>query len=53
VAWLPFYPSVHLARMLSTGRLEGDWWVMTLYVMLAPWPLGYFAVKCMRPKLIK
>ncbi len=51
-AWLPLYPSVHLARMLTTGRFDGDLWVSVLYVALAPGLLGYFAVKCMRPKLI-
>ena len=49
---LPLYPSVHLARMLTTGRFDGDLWVSALYVAVAPWLLGYFGVKCMGPKLI-
>jgi lipooligosaccharide transport system permease protein len=53
VEWLPFYPSVHLARMLTTGHFEANLWIVVSYVVLAPWPLGYFAVRCMRPKLIK
>jgi len=27
--------------------------VMVAYLLIIPWPLGYFAVKCMVPKLIK
>jgi lipooligosaccharide transport system permease protein len=51
-SWLPLYPSVHLSRMLTTGRFEPDLGVTVLYVVLAPWLLGAFGVKCMRPKLI-
>jgi lipooligosaccharide transport system permease protein len=51
--WLPFYPAVHLSRMLTTGRFQEDLWVMVAYLLIVPWPLGYFAVKCMVPKLIK
>jgi lipooligosaccharide transport system permease protein len=51
-AWLPLYPSVHLARMLTTGRFDENLWMSILYVVTAPWILGYFGVKCMRPKLI-
>ena len=51
--WLPFYPAVHLSRMLTTGRFQEDLLVMVAYLVIVPWPLGYFAVKCMVPKLIK
>jgi lipooligosaccharide transport system permease protein len=51
-AWMPLYPSVHLARMLTTGHFDGDLWTCVLYVVLAPCLLGHFAVKCMKPKLI-
>ena len=51
--WMPFYPSVHLARMLATGHFDPDLWGALAYVVIAPWPLGYFAVKCIKPKLIK
>jgi len=51
--WLPLYPSVHLCRMLTTGHFQPDLWVTVAYVILVPWPLGYFAVRCMVPKLIK
>jgi len=51
--WLPFYPAVHLSRMLTTGRFQEDLWLMVAYLVIIPWPLGYFAVKCMVPKLIK
>lgn len=53
VAWLPLYPSVHLARMLTTGHFEADLLTTLLYVALVPWILGFFAVKCMVPKLIQ
>ena len=52
-AWLPLYPSVNLSRMLVTGQFHSDLWIMIAYVLLIPWPLGYFAVRCMKPKLIK
>ncbi len=51
-SWLPLYPSVHLARMLTTGQFHPDLWITVFYVVLIPWPLGYLGVKCMRPKLI-
>lgn len=53
MSWLPIYPSVHLARMLTTGRFEADLGVCLLYVVMAPCLLGYLGVRCMRPKLIK
>jgi hypothetical protein len=39
--------------MLTTGHFQPDLWVTVAYVILVPWPLGYFAVRCMVPKLIK
>lgn len=53
VTWLPFYPSVHLARMLTTGHFDGDVWISAAYVISIPWVLGYFGVRAISPKLIK
>lgn len=50
--WTPFYPYVHVARMLTTGEFQPDLGVGLAYLILAPWVLGYFAVRCMKPKLI-
>jgi len=50
---LPLYPSVHLCRMMTTGHFQPDLGLVIAYVVLVPWPLGYFAVRAMIPKLIK
>jgi lipooligosaccharide transport system permease protein len=52
-AWMPLYPSVNLCRMLVTGRFHGGLAVCLAYVVLAPWVLGFFAVRVMVPKVIR
>jgi len=50
---LPLYHFVHLSRMLTTGVIAPDLPVSLAYVLIVPFILGFFAVRCMKPKLIK
>jgi lipooligosaccharide transport system permease protein len=50
--WLPLYPMVGLARMLSTGHLTHEWPVLLAYTLTVPVAMAALAVRLMRSKLI-
>jgi lipooligosaccharide transport system permease protein len=51
--WLPLYPMVGLARMLSTGSFTPDWPWLLAYTLAVPCAMAALAVKVMRGRLIQ
>lgn len=50
---LPLYYFVDVSRMLTTGHFTNDLYVAVPYIVIVPFVLGFFAVRCMKAKLIQ